>query len=590
MKKTFFILVFLFCATSVFCQIKKINFYDTAYFDVTKARYGNITYGSLDWIARNGDWSGYWNTLVNDAFVKKDGIYKIYADTAFTLLAAEGAVVNGKFSGEWKYYYDNHKLRLKCFYVNGELNGPWISYLKNGYKYIETNYVNNERDGVYKSYWFYTDPGDRKYYGKYGTFHYKNGMKQGKTVYWMGDSTVKVSCTYINDKLNGLQVFTNRRGDTLKVEKYEQGRLISERKIENSSYATTYKVEIVCSQKNYQKVDSILSNLGKYKNLEYLSIYCEEDTIYNAIINKHINKISQLQRLNTIRLCGKGFKKIPLAVFSCRNLKSILLEEISIHSLPNELLKLQNLKNIELKYLKLSDPESTITLLSKFQKLKEVLIWECFEQLPPNVHLLQQIDALYLGNYGLCIQKEMQILPNGIFQLKNLKTLQICQKQYEYYHDRFNKEMPKTLVLQYHTCFDKNTTVELQNSRKISIADIKENDVVMAYNTEKQTIDTALVLNVMKHNFDLYTFVTLSLSDGTTVKCTNNHPFWCNSQWIRADKLRKNDVLYLHNEKNNTLQPVTITDIRMSAEEMEVFNITTTKHNYFANSVLVHNK
>lgn len=191
MKKTFFILVFLFCATSVFCQIKKINFYDTAYFDVTKARH-NITYGSLDWIARNGDWSGYWNTLVNDAFVKKDGIYKIYADTAFTLLAAEGAVVNGKFSGVWTYYYDNHKIQTKCSYKNGELNGPWTYYLRNGVKRTETTYVNNKIDGEFKHYWFYTDPGDRKYYGKYGTFHYKNGMKQGKL--FIGWATAPLRC------------------------------------------------------------------------------------------------------------------------------------------------------------------------------------------------------------------------------------------------------------------------------------------------------------------------------------------------------------------------------------------------------------
>ena len=112
----------------------------------------------------------------------------------------------------------------------------------------------------------------------------------------------------------------------------------------------------------------------------------------------------------------------------------------------------------------------------------------------------------------------------------------------------------------------------------------------MAYDIESQTIDTAVVLNVMKHKVDLYPMITLTLSNGTQIKCTSNHPFWCNEKWTRADELRIHDVLQVYDEKSSSLKPVTITDLRMSAESMEVYNITTSKHTYFANGVLVHNK
>ncbi|MBO4777054.1 MAG: hypothetical protein J5588_01050 [Bacteroidales bacterium] len=46
----------------------------------------------------------------------------------------------------------------------------------------------------------------------------------------------------------------------------------------------------------------------------------------------------------------------------------------------------------------------------------------------------------------------------------------------------------------------------------------------------------------------------------------------------------------MYDEKSRSLKPVTITDLRISAESMEIYNITTSKHTYFANGVLVHNK
>ena len=591
MKKTFFVLVFLFCAASAFCQ-EKISFFDTEYFNVSQFRYHRLDKYIVFWDIF------YWADFIDEAGANmKDGQYEIYADTAFTLLAAEGSVVNGKFSGDWTYYYDNHNIQKKCSYINGELNGPWTYYLKNGVKRTETTYVNNKIDGEYKHYWYYTDPFDRYNYGAYGTFYYKKGLRQGKAMYWTKDSTEKVFCNYKDDKSDGAQIHLNQYGDTLRIEYYDNGKKISEKNFENTSYETTYSLRISCHNKNFSTVDSILRNLDKYKNLEKVTIFYgwnntdkNDAPIYDSIVRKHIYKLTQLPRLTEITYSGNcANRQPPIEIFQCKKIKKITLRECELQSLPNELLQLPNLTYIDISGARVADREATIQLLSKIKPLKEIKIWET--NLPQNLQLLQQIDALYIGDYGSCSDwPKMDSLPNGLFKLKNLKSLQICQSQIEYYRDRFNKEMPNTLILMYETCFDKNTTVELCDSRKINIDKIQINDVIMAYDTESQTIDTAVVLNVMKHKVDLYPMITLTLSNGTQTKCTNNHPFWCNEKWTRADELRIHDVLQVYDEKSRSLKPVTITDLRMSAESMEVYNITTSKHTYFANGVLVHNK
>ncbi|MBO4777734.1 MAG: hypothetical protein J5588_04495 [Bacteroidales bacterium] len=593
MKKTFFVLVFLFCAASAFCQ-EKISFFDTTYISKSERsqildRYNCVT----AWY--NKRWPIVFEESVTNL---KDGQYEIYADTAFTLLAAEGSVVNGKFSGVWTYYYDNHNIQTKCSYKNGELNGPWTYYLRNGVKRTETTYVNNKIDGEFKHYWYYTDPFDRYNYDGYGTVYYKQGLLQGKAMYWTKDSTEKVFCNYKDNKLDGAQIHLNQYGDTLRIEYYDNGKKVSEKNFENTSYETTYSLRISCHNKNFSTVDSILRNLDKYKNLEKVTIFYgwnntdkNDAPIYDSIVRKHIYKLTQLPRLTEITYSGNcANKQPPIEIFQCKKIKKItLLRECELQSLPNELLQLPNLTYIDISGARVADREATIQLLSKIKPLKEIKIWET--NLPQNLQLLQQIDALYIGDYGSCSDwPKMDSLPNGLFKLKNLKSLQICQSQIEYYLDRFNKEMPNTLILMYETCFDKNTTVELCDSRKINIDKIKINDVIMAYDTESQTIDTAVVLNVMKHKVDLYPMITLTLSNGTQTKCTNNHPFWCNEKWTRADELRIHDVLQVYDEKSRSLKPVTITDLRMSAESMEVYNITTSKHTYFANGVLVHNK
>lgn len=278
MKKTFFVLVFLFCAASAFCQ-EKISFFDTTY--ISKSERSQIL-NRYNCVAAwyNKRWPIVFEESVTNL---KDGQYEIYADTAFTLLAAEGSVVNGKFSGVWTYYYDNHNIQTKCSYKNGELNGPWTYYLRNGVKRTETTYVNNKIDGEFKHYWYYTDPFDRYNYDGYGTVYYKQGLLQGKAMYWTKDSTEKVFCNYKDDKLDGAQIHLNQYGDTLRIEYYDNGKKVSEKNFENTSYETTYSLRISCHNKNFSTVDSILRNLDKYKNLEKftLSYGCWNNTDKN---------------------------------------------------------------------------------------------------------------------------------------------------------------------------------------------------------------------------------------------------------------------------------------------------------------------
>lgn len=53
----------------------------------------------------------------------------------------------GKPEGEWKLYYDNHKIRLQAFYADGSLNGTVRSYGLNGILRAEGNYQKGYKEG-----------------------------------------------------------------------------------------------------------------------------------------------------------------------------------------------------------------------------------------------------------------------------------------------------------------------------------------------------------------------------------------------------------------------------------------------------------
>jgi len=68
-------------------------------------------------------------------------------------LVSEGAEINRKREGEWKYYHYNSKQIMTTeFYKNNELEGLRSVFYENGVLAEECFYKNGKKDGVYKKF------------------------------------------------------------------------------------------------------------------------------------------------------------------------------------------------------------------------------------------------------------------------------------------------------------------------------------------------------------------------------------------------------------------------------------------------------
>jgi len=149
-------------------------------------------------------------------------------------------------------------------------------------------------------------------------------------------------------------------------------------------------------------------------------------------------------------------------------------------------------------------------------------------------------------------------------------------------------------------CFTGDTLVTLADSTTIRIDAIKVGDRVLSYNekTNEEIISEVLAITSPTKN----DIVKYTLSDGTVVEATTEHPFWeVNKGWssysptatekdhaIEVSKLEKGDILLTQ----EGLQ-VEIVDMELDGNRAyeKVYNFKLKEHyTYYANGILVHNK
>ena len=133
-------------------------------------------------------------------------------------------------------------------------------------------------------------------------------------------------------------------------------------------------------------------------------------------------------------------------------------------------------------------------------------------------------------------------------------------------------------------CFPAGTKVKMADGTFKEIQKIKSGDVVYSYNLKKDKLVKADVEESIVHNN--YPGGYLVISD--KLKVTQNHRMWVvnKSSWEKADSLNVGDSLL-----NPTGEKVLITTIAKVEGNNTVYNLHLEgkNHNYFAESVLVHN-
>lgn len=133
-------------------------------------------------------------------------------------------------------------------------------------------------------------------------------------------------------------------------------------------------------------------------------------------------------------------------------------------------------------------------------------------------------------------------------------------------------------------CFVAGTPVQTEDG-PVAIEDIKVGTRVWAYDTKTGEKRLARVVETIENVSSK--IVSITLPDGEIIRCSPEHPFWVDGNWVRADSLRVGDQLL-----DMGGEAVSVELLLISDEQIFVYNITVESlENYFVGSaaILVHN-
>lgn len=528
----------------------------------------------------------------------KNGYYCVFYTSKKNELALEGLVENNKKEGTWTTYNKNGGIRNVLNYKDGKLNGPFFRYDLSGVLTREGNYLDNKLDGLLKTYYSFQNDMGRlgRSDGSYGSFNYSKGNLDGPADFWKEDFTVHVTCNYKRNAKDGQVIYKNQFDELLKIETYDNGTLVSTEKFENRSYETTYthylsiphNADLTPGQieQNLQKIDSctnlhnlVLSNSSPNKNMD-------------SLVQLHLSSLKNLSNITSIRLRGGGFHSIPLALFQCVNLKKLTIESTSIADLPAEILNFKFLHSLEIDQRNFNDIDALIKTIAQLKNLKELELHGFTKGVPKNIHLLSQIEALYFIYHSDANSDEFPIHPD-LFRMKNLKVIELPPDIYyePKYKKLFEKKMPNCVLAANETCFAPSVHISLANHTSKPINEMKVGDIIIAYDFLKKEVDTAIVNAVHIHSNKDQQLIEITYQGNVeiTINCTENHPFLTiDNQWLNALELKVGDTIYMLDQMQ--IKEVVIKSVRPYKNTDQVFNISTSKENYFANGILVHNK
>ncbi|MCH2231809.1 MAG: hypothetical protein MK105_15855 [Crocinitomicaceae bacterium] len=442
MKFTLILIIYLL-ASNVYGQSKNISFEDSLYFkkELNYSMHSHVLFYSL-----------IRNELLDSL---PDGHYKIYFTSSHKQLAREGTVINYKKQGLWKNYYKNGKVRMLQNYSEGKLHGKCVEYDLTGAKVFEGNYFEGKLEGTANRYFSFQNECGRlgRWDSHYGEFNYSNGKLEGQTEYWAKDRAVHVSCNYKSNAMDGEVVKLNKFGDTLTIENYEMGWFISENRFEYQSYETTYSLGILIDSK--QELELIAKHIGQslkkidsLPNLHRLCIYNPSENNIDSIIQSSLSSCSTLSKITSFKLRGKGIHSIPPSLFNCSNIEHITIDNTSISELPKEIQDFKSLRVLEIRNGNYKNVPALIRTISQIKNLQELELSGVMKEIPKEIHLLRQIEALYLINGTPNLSpEEFPIHPN-LFRMKRLKVVELPFNIFGHpeYLNLFEKKLPNCVL------------------------------------------------------------------------------------------------------------------------------------------------
>ncbi len=162
------------------------------------------------------------------------------------------------------------------------------------------------------------------------------------------------------------------------------------------------------------------SNLKEYPALRELGVF--------AFNRDDLQKVFELENLQHLRITG-DIQNIPLEIVKLKNLKSLEISDVRLRKLPRNLYEIEGLQSISIlngydeNTMSRFDFEQMVELLSKCKNLTSLSIYnfryvENFK-LPSNIAKLKNLKQLYLE------RNDLKNLPQGIWDLEKLEVLSL---------------------------------------------------------------------------------------------------------------------------------------------------------------------
>jgi intein/homing endonuclease len=197
------------------------------------------------------------------------------------------------------------------------------------------------------------------------------------------------------------------------------------------------------------------------------------------------------------------------------------------------------------------------------------------------------------------------ISENNLFILNedNQKAIEIDVEEVDTYLIAGIDNFLNTTFLITHNwqCFPAGTEISLENGETKKIEDIVEGDIVLSFNENTNEVESKKVIGLKQpiHN-DL---VKYHLSNGKTLTSTFDHPLYVNNLQLASfrpdltndryniDKIvveiKIGDIVKLSNKSESKIEKIEV----LPEVDTQTYIITVEdNHNFFANTILVHNK
>ena len=130
------------------------------------------------------------------------------------MIQQTGSYSNGKFNGNWKWYYKTGELLKDEYYLYGKPDGESIEYDIYGNVITKGNYI----DGLKEGNWNYVI-GDQKYSG-----NYVMGEKDGEwESYFLQEETLSFKGNYIRGREDGKHTYFYPDGHIMDERYYDEG-------------------------------------------------------------------------------------------------------------------------------------------------------------------------------------------------------------------------------------------------------------------------------------------------------------------------------------------------------------------------------